>query len=78
MSWPAIDRNKAVIDSQAPPLLSEALALTAEMIGEDRARAMCEDAPRALLDGREPVLPAQESDSRPRRSFWGRWFGRGD
>lgn len=59
-----------------PPVLSEALELVAEMVGEERALAMCDDAPRALLEGREPQLPAQESGRSPRRSLWSRWFGR--
>jgi len=61
-----------------PPILSEALMATAELVGESRARAMCTDAPAALLEGVQPELPAVEAASNGggRRSFLSRWFGR--
>ncbi len=40
-----------------PPLFSPALAVIAAWVGEARARAMVEEAPRALLAGRAPELP---------------------
>jgi protein-tyrosine phosphatase len=59
-----------------PPVLSEALASIASLIGEPRAMGMCTDVPRALLEGREPDLPPPEPE-RPRpRSFLSRWLRR--
>jgi protein-tyrosine phosphatase len=60
-----------------PPLLSEARAAMVPMIGEERAQAMCEEAPRALLDGKHPELPPVENLPARRRSIFVRWFGRG-
>lgn len=58
-----------------PPVLSKALARLAEWVGEDRARAMIGEVPRALLEGREPdvELPPEPP---PRRSLLGRLLGR--
>lgn len=57
-----------------PPLLGEAVEAAIPLVGEARARAMVEDAPAALLEGREPDLPPVEPP-RP-RSFFGRLLGR--
>ena len=46
------------------------------MVGEARALAMVDDAPRALLEGRAPQLPPVE-DEKPRgRGFLSRLFGK--
>ena len=45
------------------PVLSEALNAMVPIVGERRASAMCHEGPRALLEGREPVLPEVESDT---------------
>lgn len=57
-----------------PPTLSAAVEAAARWTGEARARAMVEDAPRALLEGLVPDLPPV--DAPRRRSFLGRLFGR--
>jgi len=59
-----------------PPTMSEALGLVAGWVGEERARSMVEDVPRALLEGRRPDIPPLDTPPRRRRSFLGRWFGR--
>jgi protein-tyrosine phosphatase len=59
-----------------PPLLRQAVAAAAEIVGPERAEAMVTTAPAALLAGRDPELPSVE---RPRRStVFGRWFRKGD
>jgi protein-tyrosine phosphatase len=58
------------------PVLSEAMNAMVPIIGEQRARAMCQEGPRALLDGREPALPEVEIDRSARGSFLSRWFRR--
>jgi protein-tyrosine phosphatase len=58
-----------------PPVLSRALEAVASMVGEEEARAMVEDHPRALLEGREPAVP--EILEAPRRfSMFARLFRR--
>jgi protein-tyrosine phosphatase len=59
------------------PVLSEARQELASLVGEERARHMCDEAPRALLEGRAPELPPVESASARRRSVLSRWFGGG-
>ena len=44
-----------------PPLLSDALEAAIEQVGEARAMAMVNDAPRALIEGRTPELPPVEA-----------------
>jgi protein-tyrosine phosphatase len=39
------------------PRLSDGREALAALVGEDRAAAMCEESPRALLEGRAPRLP---------------------
>lgn len=67
-----IDRNLAHIvatDSHdvryRPPILSEARETVARLAGPEAARAMVEDLPRAVLEGREAQVP--EPASAPRR-----------
>jgi protein-tyrosine phosphatase len=59
-----------------PPLLSQALRALEPIVGAERAAAMCTTVPRALLDAREPELPALQSGGEARRSFFSRLFGR--
>lgn len=56
-----------------PPLLGDALQTAIEWVGEARAMAMVKDAPRALIEGRSPELPAVE---RSQGGFLSRLFGR--
>jgi protein-tyrosine phosphatase len=58
------------------PVLSEALSAMIPIIGEQRALAMCNEGPRALLDGREPDLPAVDCSRSAHGSFLARWFRR--
>jgi len=59
------------------PRLSEARAAVARLIGDEAAAAMCEGAPRALLDGRAPqVLHLPADPPPPRRSVLSRLFRR--
>src|SRR5262249_22213407 len=60
-----------------PPVLSEAHAAVAALIGEEEADRMVVDNPRALLRGEEPDVPSPEEASEPRPSFFSRLFGRG-
>ena len=57
-----------------PPVLSEALEVSIDWVGGARGRAMVEDVPRALIEGRTPEVPPIEL---PRRSggFLARLFG---
>lgn len=55
------------LQSRAPRLAAARRAV-ARLIGEARASAMCEDAPRALLDGRVPEMPALAEERPSRRS----------
>jgi len=59
-----------------PPVLSNALERLTSWVGETRARAMVEEAPRALLEGREPESQPMMEEPR-RRNFLGRLLGRG-
>jgi protein-tyrosine phosphatase len=56
-----------------PPLLSDALEAAIEQVGEARAMAMVNDAPRALIEGRSPELPPVEA--RRGGGFLSRLFG---
>jgi protein-tyrosine phosphatase len=54
-----------------PPVLSAARARSRAIVGEERARAMVEAVPRAILDNRPLSLPAPNpSRSRPFWAFW--------
>lgn len=59
------------------PVLSEAVQAMTLLIGEARARSMCTDAPRALLDGKAPELPPVDAALTKRKTTFLRWFGRG-
>lgn len=58
-----------------PPRLVAARDALTPLVGEARARAMVEDAPRALLNGTEPQLPPVEGVVPRRSTFLSRWFG---
>jgi protein-tyrosine phosphatase len=59
------------------PVLSEALQAIVPLVGEEAARRMCTEIPRALLDGQAPELPPPDPDPPRRRSLLSRWLGRG-
>jgi len=60
-----------------PPRMREAAKACAELVGPEFAESMTDAAPRALLDGRDPQLPAIERPRAPRRGSWlARLFGR--
>jgi protein-tyrosine phosphatase len=58
-----------------PPILSEALAATAALIGKEAAQRMVQEVPAALLRGEEPDVPPPEEPP-PKRSFLSRWLGK--
>lgn len=59
-----------------PPVLSKAQAAMLPLVGAERAAAMTGAAPRALLEGRAPELPAVESVASRGRSWLGHWLRR--
>jgi len=52
-----------------PPVLAEAMRVASGAVGDELARRMVEDTPRAILEGREVELPDPVVPPRPRRSF---------
>jgi len=60
-----------------PPLLTEAREAMVPLVGEERAWAMVDSIPRALLAGRQPEVPAVEGTVSRRRAFFSRLFRRG-
>lgn len=58
-----------------PPVLSAALARVASWVGEEHARRMADDIPRAFIEGRDPELPPLQAPKPRRRSFYSRLFG---
>jgi len=58
-----------------PPLLSEAVEVAAEWIGQARALAMVREAPASLLEGRTPELPPVDSPRGRGGGFLSRLFG---
>jgi len=59
-----------------PPVLSTAVERVASWLGEARAAAMVDAAPRALVEGREPEMQPLPEEPR-RRNFLARLLGRG-
>lgn len=59
-----------------PPVLSEAVEVSADWVGEARAIAMVSEAPHALLEGRSPELPAVDSPRSRGGGIFSRFFGR--
>lgn len=60
-----------------PPQLSGAIARLCTWVGEDFARRMADDIPRAFIEGRDPDLPPALEAKAARRSLRDRLFGRG-
>jgi protein-tyrosine phosphatase len=60
-----------------PPILSEGRDAAAAVIGEERARKLVEDNPRAVVNGElialEPPIP-YGTTAKPKRSFFSRFF----
>ncbi len=52
-----------------PPRIRDAVRAVADTLGEREAAAMVEEAPRALLEGREPEAPGPGREE-PRRRGW--------
>ena len=59
-----------------PPVLSSSNARLGSWIGEDFARRMVDEFPRAFIEGRDPDLPQAEEPALRRRSFVAGWFRR--
>ena len=59
------------------PVLGEAVQATVPLIGEARARSMCNEAPRALIEGKAPEMPPVDTATVRRKSVFSRWFGSG-
>ncbi len=57
-----------------PPVLSRAIDAMAPIVGDELARRMADDIPKALMNGEEIELPAAPAY---RRTFFSRLFGRG-
>ncbi len=51
------------------PALRRGMTAAAEIVGEEKARAMVDDTPRAVIEGRE-VEPEQPLSHDPRRRWW--------
>jgi protein-tyrosine phosphatase len=60
-----------------PPILSRARAIAAVVVGEERATALVEDNPRAVINGEALRVPPPvpfRTNERPKRSFLSRFF----
>jgi protein-tyrosine phosphatase len=71
----ATDAHRA---NRRPPILSKGRDAAAAIIGAERARALVEDNPRAVVNGdsvqvRQPI--PFENSAKAKRSFFGRLFG---
>jgi len=60
-----------------PPVISGAMALLGSWAGDDFARRMTEEFPRAFIEGRDPDLPPPREEPARRRSWVARLFRRG-
>ncbi len=60
-----------------PPILSRAVEAVAAIVGEEEAKKMVSERPRALLDGRDPEPPLVIERQASKRSLLSRLFGRG-
>jgi protein-tyrosine phosphatase len=59
-----------------PPVLADAVASVRPLIGDEKARALVRDNPRAVLEDREiPYLPSPVDPRKSRRTFSFRWRG---
>jgi protein-tyrosine phosphatase len=61
-----------------PPILSRAVEAVAAIVGEEEARKMVSERPRALLDGHDPEPPPVMERQASKRSLLSRLFGRGE
>lgn len=59
------------------PILSEAYRVASEWIGEDEARNLVADNPRAVIDGRDIVVNVETYEPRPKSWLARLWRGRG-
>lgn len=59
-----------------PPLMSAARSAMEALIGPERAHAMCQEGPLAMIEGREPQLPEVLSGRSGRASLLSRLFRR--
>jgi len=60
-----------------PPILSRSMARLGSWIGDDLARRMADEFPKAFLEGRDPDLPPAPEPTMRRRSLVSRLFRRG-
>ncbi len=66
--WVSLLASDAHSPTSRPQVLGPALQRCAELIGEDRARALVEDHPARVLCNEQ--LPYVDVDEAPRRRFW--------
>ena len=59
-----------------PPVLSSSMARLGTWVGDDLARRMADEIPKAFIEGRDPDLPEAPETTVRRRSFAARWFRR--
>jgi protein-tyrosine phosphatase len=59
-----------------PPVLSSAMPRLGSWAGEDFARRMADEFPKAFIEGRDPDVPPAEEPTLKRRSLVSRWFRR--
>lgn len=77
---PIVISSDAHNTTSRPPILSEARAVIAERMGEETARIMCEDNPRALIENRAPIIAPAQKMHEPRPGLAARFLralGRG-
>ncbi len=60
-----------------PPVLSSSMARLCSWLGDDLARRMADEFPRAFIEGRDPDLPPAPQPAAGRRSWAARLFHRG-
>ena len=64
--------------NRRPPILSKGRDAAAAIVGQERARALVEDNPRAVIDGKPLQVPSPVpfgSSGKSKRSFLSRFFG---
>ena len=59
-----------------PPVISGCLPRLGSWIGDDYAKRMTDEFPRAFIEGRDPDLPPAREEPAPRRSWVSRLFRR--
>lgn len=60
-----------------PPVMTSAMARLSSWVGDDLARRMADDIPRAFIEGRDPELPPMPEGGARRRTLRDRLFRRG-